>query len=203
MNKFINFCLIIFAFIFLEWACHDCNLVSEQLLTDLQKSQNPFKGFEIITFNSGDSIVEFTGTGRHNTIKEYDISTSYCNWGVIEYNDLTFVGEDHRLYLDMVGPYVFNISLYELSTDFDVLTTFHIDQTTGELSNYEELIDSLTINNSLYFKIYKNPMVDVSHPNDIPDSAKHAIYLYYSTDFGVVKIDFSDSTSWELENIEW
>ncbi len=27
--------------------------------------------------------------------------------------------------------------------------------------------------------------------------------IYYSTDFGVLKIDFSDGSWWELEKIEW
>jgi len=30
-----------------------------------------------------------------------------------------------------------------------------------------------------------------------------AYRLYYSTEFGIVKIDFSDDSYWELEKIEW
>ena len=35
------------------------------------------------------------------------------------------------------------------------------------------------------------------------NEATSANKLYYSTEFGIVKIDFSDGSYWELEKIEW
>jgi len=38
----------------------------------------------------------------------------------------------------------------------------------------------------------------------IPENLmKYPIKIYYSTEFGILKVDFSDGSFWELESIEW
>jgi len=176
----------------------------EKLLTEQQKRQIPFVGRERISFNNVTNVFELNGTGRIDTIKKLYNSGYSCDYYTQEYDYLTFEGENINLNLFMTGRDIFNISLDDFSQDFHMLATLHTDQSTGELLDYKELIDSLNVNNSLYLNIYKDT-VDVSYPieGDDSDSVILATYIYYSTEYGVVKIDFSDSTSWELDHIEW
>jgi len=182
----------------------ECRLMYEKLLTEQQKRQIPFVGRERICFNNVTNVFDLNGAGRIDTIKKLNNSVYSCDYYTQEYDFLTFEGENINLNLFMTGRDIFNISLDDFSQDFHMLATLHTDQCTGELLDYEELIDSLTVNNTLYLNIYKDT-VDVSYPieGDDSDSVILATYIYYSTEYGVVKIDFSDSTSWELDHIEW
>lgn len=182
----------------------ECRLMYEKLLTEQQKRQIPFEGRERISFNNVTKVFELNGTGRIDTIKKLYNSVYSCDYYTQEYDFLTFEGENINLNLFITGRNIFNISLDDFSQDFHMLASLRTDQSTGELSDYVELIDSLTVNNLLYLNVYKDT-VGVSYPinGDDSDSVILATYIYYSTDFGVVKIDFSDSTSWELDHIEW
>jgi hypothetical protein len=197
--------VVIVAVLFIAPGCKkDCRLMYEKLLTEQQKKQIPFEGRERISFKNDTNIFELNGTGRFDTIKKLHNSGYSCDYYTQEYDFLTFEGENINLNLLMTGRDIFNISLDDFSQDFHMLASLRTDQSTGELLDYEELIDSLIVNNSLYLNIYKDT-VDVSYPinGDDSDSIILATYIYYSTDFGVVKIDFSDGSSWELEKIEW
>ncbi|PLW93834.1 MAG: hypothetical protein C0591_13835, partial [Marinilabiliales bacterium] len=59
--------------------------------------------------------------------------------------------------------------------------------------------DSIDINNKMYYDIFSDTL---KHEGIIPIDP-NPVRCYYSTEYGVIKIDFSDSTSWELEHIEW
>jgi hypothetical protein len=207
MNKGMLRALMLFsgiAVLLLVPGCREDCKSYDILLTQQQKNQIPFEGRERIYFTNGQNEIALSGTGRHDTIEKVYSSVYSCDYTNEETDFLTFEGEDINLNLRMRGRDIFNISLDDFSQDFHMLATLHTDQSTGELSEYDELIDSLIIKNSLYLNVYKDT-VGVSYPinGDDSDSVILATYIYYSTDFGVVKIDFSDSTSWELDHIEW
>ncbi len=174
------------------------------LLTEQQKKQIPYEGREKIIFKHDTNELVLNGTGRHDTIEKHLISGYSCDYYNKESVSLTFEGENMNLNFYMYARDKFNISLDDFSQNFHMLATFHTDQTTGEFFDYNKLIDSLIVNNSLYLNIYRDTF-GVSYPIDGEDSDSIicATYIYYSTEYGVVKIDFSDSTSWELERIEW
>ena len=206
MNKGMLRALILFsgiAVLLLAPGCREDCKSYDILLTQQQKDQIPFEGRERIFFTNGQNEIALNGTGRHDTIEKVYSSVYSCDYTNEETVFLTFKGEDYKLHLSMRGRDIFNISLYDFSQGLHMLASLRTAQSTGELSDYDELIDSLTIHNSVYFKVYKDTLVDISYPDDISDSVKRATYIYYSTDFGVVKIDFSDSTSWELDHVDW
>lgn len=60
-------------------SCQRCQQVENHLLTQGQKEQNPFKGYEKLIYSSGDSVIEFIGTQRINEVHEYDISNFSCD----------------------------------------------------------------------------------------------------------------------------
>ena len=180
----------------------DCKLIREYLLTEQQKKQIPFKGKEIITFSSGQNEIELIGTDRIDTLEKRYPSGFSCDYYMEENNFITFKNKDYHLHLRMTAGHNFNLTLYDYIEGLHMSAYLRVAQTTGELSEYEELIDSLTVNNSLYLNVYKDTVSNV-YPLNARKLSIYATYIYYSTEYGVVKIDFSDSTSWELKNIEW
>ena len=172
------------------------------LLTEQQKKQIPFEGREKIIFKHDTNELVLNGTGRHDTIEKNLVSGYSCDYYNKESVSLTFEGENISLNLYMYARDKFHIKVVDFSQGLSMHASMLTAQSTGELSEYEELIDSLTVNNSLYLNVYKDT-VGVTYSFNTRDSMIYATYIYYSTDFGVVKIDFSDGSAWELENIEW
>jgi len=180
--------------------CEDCHEISEKLLTDIQKSQIPFDENEKITFTDGQQIIEFIVSEVSDTLYREYPSSVYCDWYNVENYTIVLNGVNHYIIFHLIARNEFYIIL---KSEYKYQSFMHIDQHTAELSDYDEFLDSITINNSLYYNIYKVSLVDITYPDDIPDSLNHPIRLYYSTDYGIVKVDFSDGSTWELEEIEW
>ena len=101
MFKYLVF--ILFIGLFFEISCDNCEPATQKLLTEQQKNQNPFKGYEKIIFKSGDSTIEFNGTGRNNRIMEYEFHTSECDRGFVEFDELTFTSNLYEIRFKMEG----------------------------------------------------------------------------------------------------
>ena len=183
--------------------CCRHKIVEEQLLTDIQKDQNPFRGYEKIIYYAGDSTIVFTGTGRNNWTEEYDVDENYCEYGLIEFDKLKYNGNSFSISLNMQESKYYDLTIGDTVTDYYFCTRLIIDKTDGSISNYDELIEKLYVNNIPYFNIYKDTLDGNYLTIDMPDSIKHATYLYYSTKYGIVKFDFSDGSTWELKEIVW
>jgi hypothetical protein len=203
MPKYLIFILFIGLVIFMEISCDNCEPASQFLLTEQQKKQNPFKGFEKIIFNSGDSTIEFNGTGRNNRIMEYEFHTSHCDRSFREYDELNFSSTFYEVYFKMQGQNSFSIFFNDSIRDVFVESWFYVESDPNKNSGYAELIDTLNIDGTQFFNIYKDTLYQNYSMPDFPDSLKHATYLYYSINYGIVKFDFSDGSTWELKEIVW
>jgi hypothetical protein len=195
--------LIITIVLLLGYSCNECNLASELILTEQQKKQNPFSGDEKIIYQFQDTLIEFFGNGRSNWQQEVLVSTYGCDYNVYEHDVTLFDNNKFGLSYSMLGRTDFQIEILYKLYDFSLLSQLELDQSTGEISRYTKFIDSLEVNNTQYASIYKDTL-DLLIGDEISiDTMKHAIYIYYSTDYGVIKIDFSDGSTWELEEIVW
>jgi hypothetical protein len=199
MHKYIILLLFISSFIFLDIACNQCELTLELRLTDQQKNQNPFKGFEKIIYKTVDSTIELSGTGRKNWIEEFSISKFSCDWGERELDEMKFVSHSYEIRYKMSGrelDWFFNDSI----NDIYLQSWFYVENDPSENSGYDEFIDSLNVDGVLFSSIYKDHLFS---PFDFPDSLNHAVNLYYSIEYGIVRFDFSDGSTWELKEIIW
>ena len=193
--------LISSAFV-LGFSCERCEISAELLLTEPQKNNNPFKGSEKIIFREDGSIIEFSGTYRFNWIDEVPESLYSCDYSLYEQDNTKFINENYEISLLMNGRYDFALRIEDISNDFKMRSFLKMDQATGELSDYQEFLSTLYINNTEYNDVYKDTLTK-SGLDPIPDSVKYAVNIYYSTDYGIIKVDFSDGSTWELQEIIW
>jgi len=172
------------------------------LPTELQLKQNPFTGNEKIKFKTNQSYMEFIGSGRKNYTKEWSVAT--CENQILGYDEMKFVGNNFEISMRIEGKQGFyDITIYDILQGINMFSNLKIDPTSGKLSEYNDKKDTLFLNSNEYYNVYKYSCHGSYAEPDISDSWNQAVYLYYSTSFGIVRVDFSDSTSWELESIEW
>ena len=62
--------------------------------------------------------------------------------------------------------------------------------------------DSLLINNKWYYDVFIDSMYNFAQCS-APDIHIYATWCYYSPSDGMIKLDFSDGSSWELKEIAW
>lgn len=203
MFKYLILLLFFGSFIFLNLTCTVCKLAEDQRLTDVQKEQNPFKGYEKVIYSAGDSMIEFTATERKNWTEEYNVSVSSCDWGLMEFDNLTLSGNYYDISLNIRESRYYYLTLSDSINEIYLSSKLLIDKNNGSISNYSEFINELNVNNTTYSDIYKDTLIQHNAAPDIPDSINYATYLYYSTEYGIVKFDFSDGSSWELKEIIW
>lgn len=201
MPKYLIF--ILFIGLFFEISCDNCEPATKKLLTEQQKKQNPFKGFEKLIFSTGDSVIEFNGAGRKNRIIEYEFDAGVCERGFLEFDELTFTSNHYEIRFKMVGRNNFYIFFNDSIRDVFLESWFYVESHSDKNSEYAELIDTLNIGENQFFNIYKDILDRQYSMPDFPDSVNHATYLYYSTEYGIVKFDFSDGSTWELKEIVW
>lgn len=176
-------------------------LTNEYYLTPEMKAQIPFQGFETISFiNDSANIINLIAENRQNKIDE----TFEC----INCKDY---------YTSEIESIVLKNNLYSISLTMGASknSAFYIDFKYGEegfscaytslplakltLQNGQMFYDSIVVNNKTYSDVFADT---ITHTGKI-QSDPYPTYCYYSTEYGVIKIDFSNETSWELEKIEW
>lgn len=169
-------------------------------ISEEMKSDIPFQGRETISFfgNDGD-IVTFVGGYRISQEIEQTECISCYDYAVFEEELINFNnGLDEIRYTIQadiysrltirfsIGGHVFNSGFYSPLSPYDLVDS-------------ESFIDSLIINNSIYYNVYKDTM----HTQESTTSNQYPVYSYYTKEYGIIKIDFSDSTYWELKEIRW
>lgn len=177
-------------------SCYKRGVAAEYLLTDEMKGQNPFSGYEMLYFisDSGEQFI-LHGTGRKNQVHEVPVGQDINYYNLIEVDLLSFnsdISEDHYGFrMDMTG----NRNPRKYRIDFTYaergMTAFFDLPMTKENTQY---VDSINIMEQWYYDVFIN---------EVEKNDDRAYKLYYSTEYGVVKIDFSDDSYWELEKIEW
>jgi len=189
--------LLVFSLVSLCSSCLKDHLAGKFLLTDEIKSQNPFTGGEKLYYISDSSASYiFSIALRNDQIHEQPAGINTNEYYLIEV-DQTSTAHDSiinkpELFLEMAGRINrapnfridFSFSTKGRSWSFDL--PLSIERT--------PFIDSLEIQGKWYYDVYQNELDKLDN---------RAYKLYYSTKFGIVKIDFSDGSYWELEKIEW
>ena len=185
---------------------------SEYLLGDLVIF-NPLNGNETLVFSDSDGIeYDFIGKGRRNWLNESD---GYDGCDIEEMDNSTFSesSENYSIRLS-VRPSthyrsVADIVIYFLDYTYDdnhhyrsyISLDIPLDRNNLGVDQY--YYDSLLIYNTVIYDIFAAVPQHSSAPTTkatLLDSI-HPSLIYYNADYGVVKIDFDDSSSWELKEI--
>ncbi|OFY51662.1 MAG: hypothetical protein A2W85_08380 [Bacteroidetes bacterium GWF2_41_31] len=185
--------ILLLGILALCFSCEKNHLAGEFLLTDEMKAQNPYQkgdSFKLIS-NTGDTLSWYV-KGRSNQVHEMLLGINTKDYYLVETDkasiDLENSIEYVTFYLEMGGQLTssrnYIIELYNGASG----AGFSFDLPLSKEST--PYVDSLYVLNRWIMDVFIN-------------EATSANKLYYSTEFGIVKIDFSDGSYWELEKIEW
>ena len=165
------------------------------------KAQIPFKGYETITFvDDSNNVYSFQAGEKFNEVYEYEECNSCKDYSIFEREWIIFNDETYKLLIKISSGtdlYIFSISYSINNVGFRCIFDPPLSQ--DNLSDNETFYDSLIVNNKTYYHVFSDTLTHTG----IIEIDPYPIRCYYSTEYGVLKIDFSDSTSWELERIEW
>lgn len=185
-------------------SCQKDRLVGEYYLTPEMKNQIPFKGNEKIIF-SCDSLnnLEMTSTRRNDTIYKIYTDSYQSDYILCEHDNISIMSEKYSLNIsigtcDFDPPGVkFNFAYLDGNYHFQS----YFPSLYSDSSRY--FLDSLLITGKWIYNIYYDT-VAYFHTKPFPDDLpQYPVRSYYSTSFGVVKINFSDGSTWELKEIVW
>lgn len=179
------------------------------LLGDL-KNENPYTGNEKLIFldQNNDSII-FNGEGRYN--EEYEYSNSTTNgYYINERDNCYFVSVDNKYYID-----VYMSSYLSDTKNMAILLTSYGSKNLDScrsITNYYDLplyeyynsgsvrfLDSIVVRDKNYYNVYVDS--SMTHQWDGCNELNYAERLFYSTQYGILKIDFSDGDTWELADL--
>ena len=178
----------------LQSACIKDGIDEEKLLSDEMKNQNPYLVNDNLHYVS-DSAQEYhlVVRSRENEYHEFQNGNYATNYLIeIENTLITSIDTSQdfniRLGMSTYSGYKFSISFYPpnkpgMTAYFDLPLS----------KNIPEYTDSIFINNKWYYDIFIE---------EIEKKDNDAFRLYYSTELGVIKVDFSDNSFLELQELE-
>jgi len=204
-TRIINF-LLLFVIIAFTNCKEPC---SEYLLGDLI-IYNPLNGSETLILIDSDGVeYSFIGKGRRNWLSE---SEGYEGCEIIEMDNTVF-SESNENYTIMINvrPSTYYRSVpdiviyfmdytYSASHHYRSHISLDIPLDKNNLGVDQYYYDSLLIQNTMAYDVFaavpqhssaKEALLDTIHPS----------LIYYNADYGVVKIDFDDDSTWELKEI--
>ena len=181
----------------ITFSCNRGKEIGGFYLTEEMKSQIPFKGHETISFVDNNGEI-FTFSGGYRVTQEIEVTEciSCYDYYVFEEVLINFNNELDEIRLIIRASYESYLRI-RFTFDRHVFGTgFSSPLSPENLKDQECFIDSITINNTNYYDVYKDTM----YCQESLTLTKYPIYSYYSIEYGVLKIDFSDNTCWELNN---
>ena len=183
---------------------HSCGkkLLGEYYLNEESKNDIPFKGYEAITFiDDNDNLFIFRGGVRNNRITENDECINCSDYYIFEREWINFSdGNDNDFTLQVSSGIEENDFLFGINISGNGFICNLVSPLSKETLNHNDMFyDSLVVSNKTYYNIFSDTL---THTGNI-DIDPYPVRCYYSTEFGIVKIDFSDGPAWELEKIEW
>lgn len=192
--KQLKFALIILIVtIGLCFSCEKDHQVGEFFLTDEMKAQNPYQKGDTLKLisNIGDTLSCYVNS-RSNQIHQYLLGINTADYYLIEIENTSIVLKNAT----ENGSFSFQMG-GEFANNNRWIIYLHFGEKNNEFSLHVPLskestpyIDSLFVMNRWIKEVF---IQETALTNK----------LYYSTEFGVVKIDFSDGSFWELESIKW
>ena len=180
-------------------------------LTTEEKEYIPFSGGEKISYISTENhstelisdpinveIVDMTSGTNTNHFYQYET----CETNLVS-NNLKiryFLNSNPKLMGDK--PYLTIGWIMDTSEFISVQGGARVPMDTSDRFADIVELDSLKVSDKVYFEVFKGSMYRST--NDTATlSIAYPVYYYYALHYGVIRFDFSDSTSWELESIEW
>lgn len=192
-----------------------CKKRGEYLLGSL-KNENPYSGNETIIFldDQGDSVI-FYGDGRSSYLFESPTSANKNYYYVNERDECKFIEKNNDC------QFMINLTTRsESSALMDIIFTQIDEDIGGECSsiNYKGIgyrlpllehykdtdlyMDSLNIQNTYYHNVFADSEIIYNVNYGCSDWNK-VTCMYYTTSYGLIKLDFEDGSSWELIYIDW
>jgi len=163
-------------------------------LTEEMKSQVPYKSHETINFiDSNDNTLTFTGGSRIEQDLEVKDCISCYDYVVYEEDLINFNNGSDYIRLTIRASEQSYLNVRYTIDGHVFLSGFSSPLSVENIGENEYFLDSITVNNIVFYDIYKD---SIRSEKSITLN-QYPIYSYYSTEYGVLKIEFSDSTSWE------
>jgi len=190
----------LFTFLVITVSCE--KLIDEFYLTDEIRQQIPFNGKEEISFinNNGDETILIAGDRVDEIHKEFDC-INCKDYYYIETEKIQIKNELYEIGLELIAADQCSLSIRFALEDINFGCVFaNLPLSENSLKHDETYYDSLIINNKAYYEIYGDTLLH--HEGNIPINP-YPTLIFYSTNFGVVKIDFSDGSYWELDKVDW
>ena len=204
MKKYL---LVLLCIVFLIFTgCEKGKLVGEYFLKEGSKEVIPYKGNDVVKFrNNNIDTLLFTGSERIDEMRDSYVSVSSDDYNLWEYNQINFTNDVNLLKL-MLEPSVTNDSTDNMSILYEYIegNYYHFNCRFSIWNGIiqSQLYDSIFINQKNYYNVYYDTMEYLQ--NTIPQELlNYPTKLYYSTQYGILKIDFADGTTWELESVNF
>ena len=188
--------------ILLTTSCNKDRLIGEYYFTEEMYEQIPFEGNETLIFIDSDSsnIVLLGGERMNQISKQYEC-INCSDYYYFESAWISFTNDLYKLSLSMgaspINRFSYGLTIGE--TGFGCNYYNNLPLSKDNLYGNQMFYDSIIVNNSTYYNVFADTL---THTGIIPINP-YPVFCYYSTEYGVIKIDFSDDTYWELKNIEW
>jgi hypothetical protein len=217
MSRSIVFSGIVFLVIFFSTlSCQKTQVLGEYHLGDLYY-ENPYNGYETLVFESSEGILfTFTGTGRKTSVYENKVSVNSNDYYVIEKDYMSLEDSDGNYSLGLgLTPYngyrnepaTIGMGWRDYVSDTQGSLTansrFIIPLSKQNLESDQMFYDSMLVLNKIYYNVYADYTNQYRAGGVLADTqfAMPEIFYYNRTD-GILKIDFNDGSTWELQEIQ-
>lgn len=199
MIRLLFFSIVVVLFTFTS--CFKGNLIEEYYFTEDMYDQIPYEGNEIVTFldNESDNIV-FIGGERINELHK-ETQCSNCDYYYTKTSRISFSNDSLSFAVSMEASSIYRFSIIFVFDKAPFACSFYrnLPLSNQNLSGSEIYLDSIVLNDQSYYNIFGDTLLTSKEETPII----FPVFCYYSTEYGVLKIDFSDNTSWELKSVEW
>ncbi|MCB2207181.1 MAG: hypothetical protein KQH67_02690 [Bacteroidetes bacterium] len=209
MKMFLTYFLIFLAAI-LFYSCNPDYLENSYYLTEEEKEYIPFKGDEKVNFITSDSdqivfsatppVVEIIETPSGvNTKKYYEYETLEINLVSNHIIITYFLSANDKRY--HYKPF-FNVSwVNDIDGTPGVKGGDRVPFDTSDFHSRVVLLDSVSVLDKVYYEVFKGNLEAFMINDSVYEPPVYPTSYYYKLHYGIIRFDFSDSTSWNLENI--
>jgi hypothetical protein len=186
------------------FTCSCSNETKEYLLTEEMRNAIPFTGKEKVSFLFDGDTLDMISDFRINA----QFKTSYGKYNqhycYVEINEIYFFGKKYTYTYsisngpDFQHPCELYIDWrYNLSYGSSRLY-LKVPLSKKSLNSHQSYIDQLEVLGKIYTGVYCDSEVKSYSTIDY-----HPTSIYYTKEFGIIRIDFTDGRKWELIGIEW
>ncbi len=205
-NVYVMSGLLLFFIIVLSSVFSSCikgKLIEEYYFTEEMHTQIPFEGFESLIYINADSVnIELSGGARTNRVTKVTECVNCSDYYYFETDYIKFRNDSYILNLYMEATQIYRFTISFTIDEKSFISNFYdnLPLSNANLKGEQVFYDSIFVNNTNYYNVFGDTLI---HYDGVISIDPFPVFCYYSTEYGVIKIDFSDNTSWQLEKIEW